>query len=378
MIAEDSPDWRELDTYSTKKFIEDVRDLKFADLFTGKSYELWARNMLFFDGFQQYSLQNKATFPYFCLNYVSNGEEHYYLDGSEHPIELMIKQGALRLTLENVMEYIAFHSDVAFDPYRKVTFITHPNKSPYSGASAMRHHFNVLAFHCDLSVQESEEDLCFYIIMPVLYNGETVQGHVQVMKTGEINILSPVHIPLMEGTRTHAPLDLDHPHEKELLQQNFDILEQSKEGKRLLDTVKFYGGEIKFISGIGFDCFAPDTQRGYVIAPENVNTYSPYQVLSIASVLRDIELQYLEQDRGDILEDKTAFHDANMARNLDILLKLCTIVDELNEAGYDNILRRFKKAGFGQIYSDYRNGKPMENMVQHLANRYKLNVKEDE
>ena len=70
-------DWRELSALETKSFIEAVKDDDFADLFNGPAYELWARDLSFLDGYAHYTLHNKAMIPYFTLEYISNGDDHY-------------------------------------------------------------------------------------------------------------------------------------------------------------------------------------------------------------------------------------------------------------------------------------------------------------
>ncbi len=372
----DDTEWRELGTYETQKFIEDVTDPNFAELFNGPAYELWARNLKFFDGYEHYMLSNKSAFPYFTLQYVSNGENHYFLDGSEHPLELLIGKGCLRLTENNIMDYLEFHSDVAFYPYRKVKFITDPTNAPYSGASAMGHHFKTLRYHAKFELQESAEDACFYVTLPVLYNGETIKGRVQVLKTGEINIIEPVNIPLMDGKREHSPLDYDHLQEKELLDQNLAILMQSEEGNRIWETVKSHGGEIKIVSGVGSAAIAPNSQLGYIVAPENVETSSPYQVIALAGVLREMELLLMEEKRPDPFEDINEVLEHNIALDLDILRKICIIVDELAEAGFDDILRKFKKSGFETFYSGYKNDLPDEDLGEILGEYFGVKVVE--
>ncbi len=353
----DDTEWRELGTYETKKFVEDVTDPNFADLFNGPAYELWARNLRFFDGYEHYMLSNKSVFPYFTLEYVSNGENHYFLDGSEHPLELLIdKKNCLRLKENNVLAYLEFHSDVTFYPYRKVKFITDPTNTPYSGASSMMHHFKTQRYFENFELQESEEDACFYVTLPVLNNGETVDGRVQILKTGKINIIEPVNIPLMDGKRDHKPLDYDHPQEKELLEQNLAILTQSEEGKRIWETVKSHEGKIKVVSGVGSSAFAPHAQLGFIVAPENLETSSPYQVIALAGILRDMELQLLDEKRPDPFDDMNEVLERNVALDLDILRKICIIVDELAIAGHEDILRKFKKSGFEEFYSGYKNG----------------------
>ena len=374
----DSNDWQILDTYETKKFIKEVSDPAFGGLFDGPGYDLWVRDLQFLDGYGHYLLCNKGMFPYFALHYISNGEDHFYLDGSEHPLELLIQHGCLRLTENNVMDYIEFHSDVTFYPYRKVKFITDPSKTPYSGASAMGHHFKTLKHHAKFELRESEEDACFHIHMPLLYNGETVGGHVQVMKSGQINILEPVKIPLMDGKREHAPLDYDHLHEKDLLAQNLDILMQSEEGKRLWETIKSYNGELKFVSGVGSNGLAiASRSTGYIVAPENIETCSPYQIITMIGVLREMELMLMGKKRPDPHGELHEVLEQHLIINLEILLEICIIVEELASAGHEDVLRKFKESGFGDFYSGYKNEVSGEDLVRIAARIFELKVIEE-
>jgi len=370
----DENDWRLVPTYETQKFIEDVKNDEFIDLFNGPGYELWAKNLRFFDGYEHYLLCNKAVIPYFTLEYVSNGEDHYFLDGSEHPLEFLIGKGALRLNERNILEYLEFHSDVTFYPYRKVKFITDPTNTPYSGASAMGHHFKTLKYHAKMEMEYSDSDQCFFITMPVVYNGETVKGRVQVLKTGEINILEPTNIPLMDKTRDHNPLDYDHPHEQELLQQNLEILQHSAEGKRLYETIDSYGAKLRMVSGVGGNAFAPNANTAFIVAPENVETYSPYQIIAMAGVFRALEHHLMDEKRPDPFDDINEVLERHCALNLDILLKICIIVDELQEAGFDDILRKFKESGFEELYSAYKNERPESEMVRILGKHMGVKV----
>ncbi|MCB1651551.1 MAG: hypothetical protein KDI46_05800 [Alphaproteobacteria bacterium] len=366
-----------LDTFETRKFIEAVRDERFAALFDGPSYGLWATELSFLDGYSHYVLANKAVIPYFTLDYISNGSDHYFLDGSEHTLELLCNRGALCLSEDNIFDYLQFFSDMAFYPHRKVKFITDPTHAPYGGAAAMGHHFKALKYHADSSVYYDVGKEAFEVVMPVLYNGETVKGHVQVKKDGEITLLEPVNVPLMDRTRDHVPLDYDHLAEKELLEQNIGVLTLSEEGKRLWETIQNYGGHIRFVSGVGYNAIATSAQEAFVIAPENLRAYSPYQLIAIIGVLRDMELQLMGEMRGDPFGDGGEFTEKNCAINLDILLKICTIGDELAEQGYEEVLDRFKRAGFGKIYSGYKNDMDLEYMAELLAEHLGIEVAEE-
>ena len=212
------------------------------------------------------------------------------------------------------------------------------------------------------------------MVMPVLYNGETIKGRIQVLKNGEINILEPINIPLMDKTRDHNPLDYDHPHEKELLTQNIEILLHSAEGKRLYETVTGYGSELRMVSGVGGNAYAPNANIAFIVAPENVNTYSPYQVIAIAGVLRALEHHLMDERRPDPFDDINEVLERHVALNLDILRKICIIVDELAEAGFDEILRKFKKSGFEAFYSGYKNNVSDEDLAGILGTYMVLKV----
>lgn len=365
--------WHSLDTYETSKFIEDVKDPKFAGLFSASAYELYEWDLDFFDGYHHYLLLNNDVFPAFVLQYISNGEDHYFLDGSEHCLEMLIQKDCLRLSQTNVLDYLGFHSDVAFYPYRKVKFITDPTNTPYSGASAMGHHFKSIKYHAKMEVEESEADDCFYVRMPVLYNGDTVEGYVQVMKNGQINILEPVTIPLMDKRRDHNPLDYDHPHEQELTQQNLDIIRQSEEGRRLYSVVEQYGGKLRFVSGVGSNGYASH-DTGYIVAPENLDIASPYQIITIIGVLREMEMKLMGHKRPDPFGERPEIFEEHLALNLDIVREICIIIDELVEAGHEDILRKFKKAGFEEFYSGYKNKVEEQELARILAKRFRLKV----
>ena len=371
------PEWHQRDTYETKKFVEDVKDANFSGLFESPAYELWARDLTFIDGYAYYVLYNCSLFPPFGLHYISNGEDHYFLDGSEHSLELLVGKDAFRLTEANVLEYLDFHSDVAFYPYRKVKFIIDPTKTAYHGASAMGHHFKTLKYSEQIDIQNSEEDVCFYITLPVLYNGETVKGHVQVKKTGEITVLEPIRVPLMDKSRDHVPLDYDHPHEKELLVQISEVLCQSEEGKRLWDTNETYKGVIRVVSGVGNAGFAASSQLGYIVAPENVDTYSPYQAIALAGILREMELMAMDDNRPDPFDDAQEVLEQNIALNLDILRKICIIGDELYAAGHEEFLEKFKKSGFEAFYGGHKNKASEEELVRILAEYFGFEAKEE-
>lgn len=372
--------WTVLDEERTRKFIEDVRDKTYAPLFAGEVYELWAHELPFFDGYYRYRLNNCAALPYFSMDYISNGEDHYYLDGSDLPVRLLMMRDCVRLTQNNVLDYLDFFDDIAFNPNAKVKFIVSADDTGYSGASAMGHHFKAIEYTDRRTIEEYEDH--FLLVIPALYNGKTVQAHVRVGKDGDIRILAPVEIRLVrEDPGSANPLGYAHPMGDALLTANREILSLSDEGKRLWDTIEHYKGELRIVTGlVGIGAFSPSTSFGFITAPATLAQPSPYQVIALAGALREIELQLMGEYRGQpkyVQDDEVnEFAEINLARNLDIWLKICTIIDEIEASGQVvRFVDVFRKAGFEEIYTGYKNGSSLDDLTLIAARIMGLTVR---
>jgi hypothetical protein len=363
--------WTVLDEEKTRKFIAEVRDPEFAELFDGPSYELWGYPLEFFDGYWRYSLNNTSVIPYFSMDYISNGENHYYLDGSEHPIALLLRRGALRLNTENVLDYLDFFDDVVFDPTRKVKFIVDAYDTGYAGASAMGHHFKAIEYTAQRSIDELDDH--FMLTLPALFNGETVQASVRVNKTGEINIVSPYSADLMGRTYdVMQPLRYKHIHSKSIVQENAAIIRRSALGAEMLDFAASKGIQIEPLAGITRKPSWTDGRKAFLTVPIDVSGSSPYQIIDLAAVLREAELFYfppLEEEAG---VPPPNWEEQNHGRNLDILLTLCRIVEELEGAGYSLALEKLRGMGLERLYTGYKNGLPLEQLMDIYAEIYEV------
>lgn len=362
--------WTLLSAEAAQAFIKDVRAEAYAPLFDGKHYELWAYDLSFLDGYSRYSLNNTGVIPPFRMDYISNGESHYYLDGSAHPILLLIHLDAFRLEAGNVLSYLDFFDDVVFDPKRKVKFVVDAYDTGYAGAQAMEHHFKSIDYTDRREITEHER--FFMLKIPVLYNGETIFGSVRVEKTGKIAIESPVHVDLTgHGFDTLQNLRYAHPHHEALLRANSEILNLSPLGKEMLDFSGNYHIDLSFLSGITRQGFTTKDRRAFISAPCDISEASPYQVADLAGALRDCEIAEMTGDRRTRFSpDSDGFAEENHGRNLDILLTLCKIGKELEENGQDGVLHVLRKAGLGPLYSGYASGLDLEKLMDIYAETY--------
>lgn len=362
--------WTMAPPEQARKFIQDVRAEGYAPLFDGRHYELWTYELPFLDGYSRYSLHNTGVVPSFWMDYISNGESHYYLDGSAHPILLLIHLDAFRLRADNVLAYLDFFDDVVFIPRRKVKFVVDAYDTGYAGAQAMGHHFKSINYTDKREI--TEHDGFFMLKIPVLYNGETIFGSVRVGKNGTIVIESPVLADLTgQDFDTLQNLRYAHPHGKALLRANSETLRLSPLGQVMLAFAEGYHIDLSFISGVTRQGFITRDRRAFISAPCDVSAASPYQLVDLAGALRDCEIAELSGDRqGKFFPETDGFEEENHGRNLDILLTLCKIGKELEDAQYSDFLHVLRKAGLGPLYNGYAGGLDLEKLMDIYAETY--------
>lgn len=360
-------EWTVYPPEKTEKFVQDVRGSGLGAFFEGSSFELWAYELDFFEGYSRYSLNNTSVVPYVSLDYISNGEDHYYLDGSAQPVMLLAARGALRLTRENVLAYLDFFDDVAFDSERKVKFIVDAYDTGYAGAQAMGHHFKAMEYTARRTIAEHEDH--FLLEIPALFNGQTVQARVRVGKDGQIEILSPVPAMLTVSDGSANPLRYPHPAGAELLAANAEILDRSPLGRLMLDFAEAYGVNVTICAGITQKRFMGSARSCLLFAPATVRQPSPYQVIDLAGALREAEIAHLPDDDA-AADEEIDFLERQHGRNLDVLLTLCRIVRELEGHEYGEAVRCFRKMGLGDLYAGYLRDLPPEQLMDIYAEIY--------
>lgn len=360
-------EWEELDGEACAHFIAAVKSIELPTLFECNRYVLYKSELSFYDGYAIYALSNQTMIPCHEMYYLSNGENHQYLDATIFPFQALNNLDALSLNARNVEDYLAFYFSFVFDPDRKIHFISDPLNTPYSGASAMRQHFNALTYHAQKIVRFYEDDQCFHVIAPLLHDGEMVMGDIAVSLDGVITVKHPVDLILLDNSVDDAKPSYIHPAEEKVLEANKEILRQSEEGRRLLALIGDYGVRLRILAGLPHCGFALKGNEGFIVVPAYQLEANPYQVLDMAASLRECEHILMQEPRPAFQDGEDEFHALNIDANLDLALILCKIVDECADAGYVLALEKFRKMGFGRVYSGYKNGKTNEELYELCA-----------
>jgi len=369
-MIETEDDWTECDDEALQRFMTEVKSDEFPSLFSGPHFKLYKKPLSFYDGYEFYALSNQCMIPFYEMYFLSNGENHQYLDGTIFPFQALINLEAMSLTLDNVEDYLEFYFRFVFYPNRKILYIKDPNDSPYLGASAMRHHFKTLQYDAQRQIEHDSESQAFHLTAPVLHNGKTVQGHITVYESGIIEVLDPEHFTLLDNSIDDAAPSYIHPHEKEVLENNKEILTLSEEGNRLLSLLSEYGIKLRIVAGIPHCGFAISAKEAFIIVPAYQVEGNGYQAIDMATALREAEHYIIKEPRPDAKEDDVTFLHGNLEANLDVIVKLCIIAEECEKQGNSEVLNRLRRMGYERIYSGHKDGESFEALFEHYKDFY--------
>lgn len=101
-------EWQKLDRDSAEKMIGAVRSAADSILFSPVSSEVTESSLPFYNQYKAYRISNYASLPIFTMDFLGDGTDYIYLDGSlESLLEANEKDG-MRLSPRNVLMYLDY------------------------------------------------------------------------------------------------------------------------------------------------------------------------------------------------------------------------------------------------------------------------------
>lgn len=178
--------WNRLDRERTLNMIARVKSTAESMLFTPATSEAKWLPLPFYHNFGIYRLTNFSSLPTFSMDFLSDGELFYYMDGSDNHIMLVNKRDNLNIRNENVIHYINFY--YAFVRMQEGEMILLKSAEEASIINLYdeerREEFNSIPNPCD--IQEIHETGQFNVIAPVLYDSSPVEALITVTKDGRV------------------------------------------------------------------------------------------------------------------------------------------------------------------------------------------------
>lgn len=357
-----SSSWKQLSAPETLVFLDAVRAPEHSLLFEPSLCETFLHPLDFFDGYDLIRISNQYSPPFVLLDFMSNGENHYYLDGSDHAFQTVCKQGSVRLTRENVLQYIDFYFSYVYERGNSLVFIRDPQNTNFKGSDGMGVHFKAIQKHASVRVEFDEALGVFIIRSPLLYQDQTHEGVIHVHKTsGRIDVLEPLTVSFLDAPQGYETLTYIHPHEDSILEQTKTLLFKSETGQRLMKIAQEKDVPVRVLGSPNYQAFTSNRPAVTMLMPAAQHTADYHQALILAGALRDAEQILGNFPRPSKEEPPAIYFAVNYDKNLNILMEICKIVEELEVPEAFAAMRRI---GIEDVYQGYKKGAAPDEMLQ--------------
>ncbi len=157
--------------------------------FSAKSSEARCAKLPFYTNFLLYRLTNHATLPAFSIDFLSDGQQYVYLDGTSQPIYRVNATGDLILNENTVLDYLAFFVHYVPGPEGEILLIDSNKKIFPTGVLDIDRHREMLYTHRDVKIDYDEELKSYKIKIPMYYGGALVKADINLDERGHLDIV---------------------------------------------------------------------------------------------------------------------------------------------------------------------------------------------
>jgi len=348
-----SDQWRELPTSDAIQFLDAVRDSDHGILFEPSVCKVFLHPLDFFDGYDLIRVSNQYSPPFMLLDYVSNGCNHYYLDGSDHAFQTLCSQKSVRLTAENVLQYIDIYFSYVYERGNTVVYIRHfEDYEP--------------------SLQQNEDGY-FIIHTRLIYQDEMRDAIVHVHPSGQIDIVSPANVSFLDAPQGHEDIAYIHPQEDNILEQTNALMSASETAQEYLKNISEHKIDIRVFSSPNYQATTFNKPIIYLFMPAAQLTADYHQVLLLGGALHDAQQIMGGYKRPSIDEDDVLFFNINHDKNLKLIAGICKIVEEFEALEMPEAVQAIENLGLRSVYEGFKANISaddlMERYIQALRDR---------
>lgn len=193
--------WQKLERNETAKIIQRVSETPDGVLFSKSTSEATAAVLSFYRGFNLVRLTNYATLPSFTLDFLSDGNSFYLLDGSADPLNRVSARGALVLNDQNVLDYVEFFFKHVTTEEGDIYLIRDPDALPFMDSLSLDQQIQVKKNHSDPAVEYDRDNDVFLVHAVMYFAGVLLKATLTVQPDGQIEISN--HAMLMAAGGVH-------------------------------------------------------------------------------------------------------------------------------------------------------------------------------
>lgn len=182
--------WYQLEKDKAAAIVEKLKDEGMPGLFTPRVGDMRCAKLPFYNDWLVYRLTNYATLPAFSIDFLGNGTDFFYLDGTPKPFSFVAARGALVLNPYTVLDYLSFYYSYVGEGDEEVVVIRGEEDIPgLQGAKALPRPALVEALE-SISVKASANPEGFHVTVPLYFGGALVFSGIFLHADGTPEIVS--------------------------------------------------------------------------------------------------------------------------------------------------------------------------------------------
>lgn len=181
--------WEPLTNQQTQELLDAVKSDDVPGFFTVATSRSERKPLPFYEKVMLTRVINHACLPSFQMDFLFDGETYYYLDGASAPIFKVNDKGFLKLTTNNVADYLDFFFRYVTGNEGEIFLLRDMSKFPYAGSLGMEVQFNYLNPESMLEIAFREKDSAFTIRAALYMDGTVVDADMEVTCAGRVKIL---------------------------------------------------------------------------------------------------------------------------------------------------------------------------------------------
>ncbi len=183
-------DWKIVPKENVSDILSKVQSKSFDSLFKRDSaVEISCARLPFYNNFRLYKFTTYATMPSLSLEFLSDGQIFYFLDGAPDPIYRANLDDPIKLTQRNALEYLEFFFDRVEGTDGDIFLILDPENSPYLDAVTDQTRVQIAKKYDGMRVSYQVSPEQFTITTPCYFEGSLVEATIAVHPNGSLHLV---------------------------------------------------------------------------------------------------------------------------------------------------------------------------------------------
>ncbi len=326
--------WTQLSPQDSASFLKAVTGNGDPVFFDPTLCEVHKHPADYYLGYDLIRIVNNHSIPALVFDYFSNGEQHYYIDGSERAFHNVSSQGALNLNIDNVGDYIRAFISYVYERGNSLIFLHRKAKN--------------------LSPTYDEAHQTYNIALPLMYQNQEVEGRVEITAEGHIHVRKPIEVSFLTELHPDTANPYRHPLEEQILEQSKALLSMTKVGVAML--AENPEADLRVLASPHYQAFHTNAGTGYIAMPTAEQNAKYMQAICMAACLQGLKQVKNQYYQAHPIDDKDLYLQVNYGNNLDIFLETCKIVSEYEAQNIPESRMALENMGLGLAYEAYKDG----------------------